>query len=39
MVNDPSPHGFDPRVGFLILCGYTALVLAAGTVVLVGRDA
>lgn len=39
MINNPSPDAFGPWTGFLILCGYTALVLAAGAVLLVRRDA
>jgi ABC-2 type transport system permease protein len=39
MINDPSPHAFSPWAGFFILCGYTVVVLALATVVLVRRDA
>ena len=39
MINNPSPDAFDPWTGLLILCGYTALILAVGTVLLVRRDA
>jgi ABC-2 type transport system permease protein len=39
MINDPGPNAFSPWTGFLILCGYTALVLALGTILLVRRDA
>jgi ABC-2 type transport system permease protein len=39
MINKPLPDAFGPWAGFLILCGYTALVLALGTVLLVRRDA
>jgi ABC-type transport system involved in multi-copper enzyme maturation permease subunit len=39
MINNPAPDAFGPWAGFLILCGYTVLVLALGTVVLVRRDA
>jgi hypothetical protein len=34
-----SPYAFAPWPGFGILCGYTALVLALATVLLVRRDA
>lgn len=39
LINNPGPDAFGPWTGFLILCGYTALILAAGTVLLVRRDA
>jgi ABC-2 type transport system permease protein len=39
MINNPGPDAFGPWIGFLILCGYTALILAVGTVFLVRRDA
>jgi ABC-type transport system involved in multi-copper enzyme maturation permease subunit len=39
MINNPAPDAFGPWAGFLILCGYTVLVLALGTVMLVRRDA
>jgi ABC-type transport system involved in multi-copper enzyme maturation permease subunit len=39
MINNPGPDAFGPWAGFLILCGYTVLVLALGTVALVRRDA
>jgi ABC-2 type transport system permease protein len=39
MINNPAPDAFGPWTGFGILCGYTALILAAGTVLLVRRDA
>ncbi|MGH3166532.1 MAG: hypothetical protein ACRDN0_11655, partial [Trebonia sp.] len=39
MINNPVPHGFGPWTGFLILCGYAVVILAAGTVLLVRRDA
>jgi ABC-2 type transport system permease protein len=39
MLNNPAPHAFGPWVGLLILCGYTVLALALGTVLLVRRDA
>jgi ABC-2 type transport system permease protein len=39
MINNPAPDAFGPWTGFLILCGYAALILAVGTVLLVRRDA
>jgi len=39
MIGNPSPDAFGPWAGFLILCGYTALILALGAVLLVRRDA
>jgi ABC-2 type transport system permease protein len=39
MINNPAPDAFGPWTGFLILCGYTALILAVGTVLLARRDA
>jgi ABC-2 type transport system permease protein len=39
MINNPAPDAFGPWTGFGILCGYTALILAVGTVFLVRRDA
>jgi ABC-2 type transport system permease protein len=39
MINNPAPAAFGPWTGFFILCGYTALILAAGTVILERRDA
>jgi len=39
MINNPAPDAFGPWTGFLILCGYTALTLAVGAVLLVRRDA
>jgi len=39
MINNPAPDAFGPWTGFLILCGYTALILAVGAVLLVRRDA
>ena len=39
MISNPPPDAFGPWTGFLILCGYTALILAVGTVLLVRRDA
>jgi ABC-2 type transport system permease protein len=39
MINNPAPDAFGPWIGFLILCGYTAVILALGTVLLVRRDA
>lgn len=39
MINNPAPDAFAPWTGFLILCGYTALILAVGAVVMVRRDA
>ena len=39
MINNPVPNAFGPWTGFAILCGYTAAVLALGTVLLVRRDA
>jgi ABC-2 type transport system permease protein len=39
MINDPAPDAFGPWTGFGILCGYTALILAVGAVLLVRRDA
>lgn len=37
--NNPGPDAFGPWTGFLILCGYTALILAISAVLLVRRDA
>jgi len=39
MINNPPPDAFGPWTGFGILCGYTALTLAVGAVLLVRRDA
>jgi hypothetical protein len=39
IINDPAPAAFGPWTGLFILCGYTALTLAVGTVLLVRRDA
>ena len=39
MINNPPPDAFGPWTGFGILCGYTALILAVGAVLLVRRDA
>jgi len=39
MINDAGPGAFGPWAGLLILCGYTAAVLALGTLFLVRRDA
>lgn len=39
MINDGHPGDFGPWAGLLILCGYCAIVLAVGTVLLVRRDA
>jgi ABC-2 type transport system permease protein len=39
MVNNPVPRAFGPWTEFAIFCGYTLLVLAAGTVLMVRRDA
>jgi ABC-2 type transport system permease protein len=39
MIDNPVPHSFGPWTEFAILCGYTVLALAAGTVLLVRRDA
>jgi hypothetical protein len=39
MSNNPVPEVFGPWAGFGIVCGYTALILAVGTVLLVRRDA
>jgi ABC-2 type transport system permease protein len=39
MINNSVPDAFSPWTGFLILCGYTAAILAVGTVLLVRRDA
>lgn len=39
MINNPGPDAFGPWTGFCILCGYTALILAISTVLLVRRDA
>lgn len=39
MINDPVPHSFGPWTEFSILCAYTVLALALGTVLLVRRDA
>jgi ABC-2 type transport system permease protein len=39
MINDPGPDAFSPWAGFLILCGYTLVVLALARIVLIRRDA
>ena len=39
MVKNAVPDAFGPWTGFGILCGYTALTLAVGMVVMVRRDA
>lgn len=39
MIGNSAPDAFSPWTGFLILCGYTAAILALGTVLLVRRDA
>lgn len=39
MINNSVPDAFGPWTEFLILCGYTAAILALGTVLLVRRDA
>jgi ABC-2 type transport system permease protein len=39
MINNPVPHSFGPWTEFAILCGYTVVMLALGTVLLVRRDA
>jgi len=39
MINDPAPAAFGPWTGFFVLCGYTAVILAVGTVLMVRRDA
>jgi ABC-2 type transport system permease protein len=39
MINDGHAGDFGPWVGLLVLCGYTALILVLGTVLLVRRDA
>jgi hypothetical protein len=39
MMGNPSPEAFAPWTGLLILCGYTMLILALGTALLVRRDA
>ena len=39
MINNPAPDAFGRWTGFLIICGYTAVILAPGTVLLVRRDA
>ena len=39
MINNPAPAAFGPWTGFFIICGYTVLILALGTVFLVRRDA
>jgi hypothetical protein len=39
MINNSAPDAFGPWAGFLILCGYTVLVLGLGTVLMVRRDA
>jgi ABC-2 type transport system permease protein len=39
IINDPSADAFGPWTGFGILCGYTALILAVGAVLMVRRDA
>lgn len=39
MINNAIPRGFGPWTEFAILCGYTVIMLALGTVLLVRRDA
>jgi ABC-2 type transport system permease protein len=39
MINNSVPHAFGPWTEFAFLCGYTVVVLALGTVLLVRRDA
>ena len=39
MINNPVPRAFGPWTEFAILCGYTAVMLALGMVLLVRRDA
>jgi ABC-2 type transport system permease protein len=39
MTNNSVPNSFGPWTELAILCGYTVLALAAGTVLLVRRDA
>jgi len=39
MINNSVPDAFGPWTGFLILCSYTAVILALSTVLLVRRDA
>ena len=39
MINNPAPDALAPWTGFLVLCGYTVLILALGVVQLVRRDA
>jgi ABC-2 type transport system permease protein len=39
MINNPVPRSFGPWTEFAILCGYTVLALALGTILLVRRDA
>jgi len=39
MINNLTPGAFGPWTGFPIRCGYTALILAVGMVLLVRRDA
>ena len=39
MTNNSVPNAFGPWTEFAILCGYTVLALALGTVLLVRRDA
>jgi hypothetical protein len=39
MTNNSVPNACGPWTEFAILCGYTVLALALGTVLLVRRDA
>jgi ABC-type transport system involved in multi-copper enzyme maturation permease subunit len=39
MIDNPVPRAFGPWTGFALLCGYTVVMLAIGTVLLVRRDA
>ena len=39
MTNNSVPHAFGPWTEFALLCGYTVLILALGTALLVRRDA
>jgi ABC-2 type transport system permease protein len=39
IINNPAPDAFAPWTGLLILCAYTAIIIALGTIPLVRRDA
>ncbi|MGH3495137.1 MAG: ABC transporter permease, partial [Sciscionella sp.] len=38
MINNSAPEALGPWIGFLVLCGYAALILAVATIFLIRRD-